>query len=98
MPSDRNSRPTDARRSGSSSMTNTVEFASDIAAARKRSRKISLCLCLRPDRAFLVLILEPEQTHFFPGDAHGVHQSLRADPVLGHAGRLQLKFDRRTAS
>src|ERR1700752_828696 len=32
MPSDRNSRPIDARRAGSSSITNTVEVSSDIAA------------------------------------------------------------------
>jgi hypothetical protein len=44
MPSDRSRRPTDAPRSGSSSITNTVEFASDIAAARKRSRKSAFCL------------------------------------------------------
>src|SRR5262249_46543269 len=44
MPSDRNRRPTEARTSGSSSMTKTVEFAADIAATRiKGSREMSLC-------------------------------------------------------
>src|SRR5262249_20656997 len=62
MPSDRNSRPTDVRRSASSSMTNTVGVASDIAATR-RSRE-SACGLLQPwrDGACLVPMLEPEQS------------------------------------
>src|SRR5215468_11109947 len=43
MPTERNSRPTDARTFGSSSMTNTVEVGSDIAATHK-NRKTGLCL------------------------------------------------------
>src|SRR5215831_18080700 len=79
MPSDRSRRPTDARRSGSSSMTNTVEVASDIAATRKRSRKSACIFGLAgpADRAFLIPILEPEQPLFLK-DARREHQSLCA--------------------
>src|SRR5882672_12276854 len=79
MPSERNSRPTDARRSGSSSMTSTVEVGSDIAATRKnRENRPVSWLQAWPDRAFLVPILEPGQP-FFSEDARGTPKFTHTD-------------------
>src|SRR6516225_7467610 len=78
MPTDRNRRPTEARTSGSSSMTNTVAFASDIAAAGiKGSGNQALSrFAVWPSLAVLVPIPGPEQPTFFLG-TRGVDQSLR---------------------
>src|SRR6516165_12021233 len=80
MPSDSNRSPTEARRSGSSSMTNTVEFASDIAATRiKGSRKCALSRFTGLG-GVVVPIHEPEQPH--PPPEGGINKSLRPLTVL----------------
>src|SRR5262245_15437349 len=63
MPSYRNRRPTEARRSGSSSMTNTVDFASDIAAILIEGSRTSLDLGSQGwlDHAVLIPIVDTEQ-------------------------------------
>src|SRR5215472_6796373 len=98
MPTDRSSRPTDARRSGSSSMTNTAEVASDIALlGRDRKNQPVAWLQALPDRAFLAPILEPEQPHFLPEDARGVHQYWHSSPLSDARVDFRLKFDLNSA-
>src|SRR6266699_671589 len=89
MPTDRNRRPTEARRSGSSSMTRTADFASGIAATQIKGTEMGLCPGSQvwARACNLVSIPEPEQPHSSPEDTRGVDGSLRA-PLTQLGGLL----------
>src|SRR5262249_20290238 len=96
MSSDRKRRPIDARTSGSSSMTNTVAVASDIALLLELGISLCLGLVLWRSGAFLVPIPEREQSQSPLQGERGVHQSLRsagtALMALSHASSGSMRI------